>query len=82
MSQQSQRCRIEALLKDSSFNLFSKAYNTMITAAGLHGPQARESRESHQASCQVAGHLSATSVLESSAMEVSISTIPCPGDEN
>lgn len=68
-----------ALLKDSSFNLLSKGSNTMIPAADLHYPQARESHESQQAVCQMAGHLCATSVLKSSSVKVSIAVIPYAG---
>lgn len=51
----------------------------MIPAADLHYPQARESHESQQAVCQMAGHLCATSVLKSSSVKVSIALIPYAG---
>jgi len=79
MFQQYRRGRLEALLKGSSFNLFSEGCNTMVAGADLHTPQAQQFHENHQASCQLAGHLCATSVLISNSVEVSIATIPCPG---
>lgn len=59
MSQQYRKGRLEALLKDGSFNLLSKGCNAMIAVAKLHSPQKQGSHESHQAMCRMAGHLCA-----------------------